>query len=970
MVRIRPPDTPQSISDQDSIFVGREREIQRLERERDFALEGRGRVVLIGGEAGIGKTSLAEHVLEQPAQAPMHVAIGRCYGLAVSPTLGPWIEILRQLRGDASSDNFSEEAVDTASSEQILNQLRATLSDYTGGTAIALLLDDLQWADQSSLDVLQLLSPVIAQLPVLLVVTYRDDELTRSDPLYTLLPQLLRESHVGRIELQSLDGQAISQWIETIYRLAKPDQSRLVEQVLRLSDGNPFFAGELLRTFEDHGVLHATDRGWDLGDIDQFNVPLLLQQVIETRLQRLTEDEREYLSTAAVIGQEFSITLWQRIVEAEEVALSAAIDRALEANLIHETDAGTLKFRHALIRETLYEQFSPLRRQIAHREVADALIESSPLDADRIAYHLRQAHDERETEWATQAGDQAWRRLARLTAAEYFTRALSLVERTPDVDLTQGWLQFRIAECYRLANPRQSLSHLDAAADVADATGNNALAALTAFSRGMTLCLLDHPQGPEILIAGDQALDALSDSERDDIQQRVGLDVNGRKGDVATWLAALGYYQDALRTAEHYLADSSTRGLSRRRTEADAWDAIGVVQAVRGHPNQARRSLREAARHFEEIGNYYSAGSSLWEDLVQVALVYYPEDIDTREQLAEQMHQYWRQAQTGQVALHPAWSFTPLLYLEGRWDEARASALKTLNSEAWSVGPLIYLALIARHRANYAEARARVAQGLPDGFETEPGTGVLYNQLALIQVAAHLAFDEGEIDEAERWLAAYERLITWSQRVIGRSDLAELKARMALETGNIDRAREHAWDALEHALNPRQPLRVIATLTRLTDVHTRLDSPFSDEHIERAIRYARDSRAIYPLARALVVKAHQLIKSGRYHLARPALREAQELTQLLGAKRIQGQADKLTRVLDQFSPTDALPGGLTARELEVLQLVAEGLTDADVAARLEISRRTVSNHLRSIFLKINVSSRTAATRYAAEHELI
>jgi predicted ATPase len=186
------------------LLVGREREKATLREALDAALAGRGSLVLIGGEVGIGKTTLAEVTLAEAAGRGVLILVGRCYDLSETPPCGPWAEALARALGDGDLPAPPDSAggAEVASQAALFAQVRDYLAALAGHRPLVVLLDDLHWADPASLDLLRFLGRQVAGLPLLLLATYRSDELTRRHPLYQLLPLLAREARAARLDLR------------------------------------------------------------------------------------------------------------------------------------------------------------------------------------------------------------------------------------------------------------------------------------------------------------------------------------------------------------------------------------------------------------------------------------------------------------------------------------------------------------------------------------------------------------------------------------------------------------------------------------------------------------------------------------------------------------------------------------------------------------------------------------------------
>lgn len=246
-----------SAGDHEPLLVGRTREQALLCERFEALLEGQGSLVLIGGEAGIGKTTLAEAFGRQVALRGALVLTGRCYDLSVTPPYGPWSELFTHI--PASLDIPPLRSViaggrivkDIASQGTLFVQIRDFLRSIVVQQPVVLVLDDLQWADPASLDLLRFLARQSAMLPLLLLVTYRADALTRRHPLYGLIPILVHDAHALRLDLRRLGEDAVRALVKVRFQLPQQDEDRLVSYLQNRAEGNPFFIHELLRTFQE-----------------------------------------------------------------------------------------------------------------------------------------------------------------------------------------------------------------------------------------------------------------------------------------------------------------------------------------------------------------------------------------------------------------------------------------------------------------------------------------------------------------------------------------------------------------------------------------------------------------------------------------------------------------------------------------------------------------------------------------------
>ncbi len=426
------------------IIVGRDAERQRLASCLKQALDGCGRLVLVSGEAGIGKTTLVRDLARDAAERRALVLSGHCYDLSTTPPYGPWLEVIRESPRVDGLPSLSEilSGVDDDESpgrgDQLFGWGLELFSKLSANQPVLLILEDMHWADRASLDFLRFLGRSVSDIPVLIVATYRADEIAPGHALYTLLPAIIRESQPERLDLQPLDERAIEEWIGRAYSLSTTDRQRLTTYLQHHAEGNPFFAGEILRELETNGVLRAGDDSWELGDLEDVGVPVLLRQVLETRIGRISLRAREALGLASIIGQHVEIELWKGLAGLSDTRALDIAEEASTVSLIATvslidllTMAANLSFRHALIREALYEEILPPRRRILHTQVAEALLASDDPDPDAVAHHLQQAGDPRAGEWLIKAGDRAYYQAYSLqTALSRYEAALELLPET------------------------------------------------------------------------------------------------------------------------------------------------------------------------------------------------------------------------------------------------------------------------------------------------------------------------------------------------------------------------------------------------------------------------------------------------------------------------------------------------------------------------------------------------------------
>ena len=561
------------------LLVGREHEQRLLGEHLAAALGGQGRLVLVGGEAGIGKSALVAAAARAAAAHGALVLSGGCYDLTVTPPYGPWREFAAGYRPAAGLPPLpgvlagDEGIADAGGQGALFAQVRAFLASVAAARPVTVVLEDLHWADPASLDLLRFVARLVATVPLLLVATYRADELTRRHPLYHLLPVLVREAGAERLDLRRLDEAAVRRLVTARYPLPEPAAARLVAHLQAYAEGNPFYVRELLRALEEEGTLRPDGDGWALGDLARARVPQLLRQVIDGRVARLGEEARESLAVMAVIGQEVSLDVWGAVAARAEEDLVGVVERAVEAHLLEAGgDGASVRFSHALIREALYEGVLPPRRRIWHRRIGEVLAVEPGADPDAVAHHFGQAGDARATEWLLRAGERAQRAFAWRTAAERYETVASSLEGETGRAGERGWLLYRIGRLLRLADAARAHAYLEEAERVAVAVADPVLAAYALIDGGMLRCFQgDLRRGLDEMEAGIEALDALPADHAatrtaipawvaDSLPAAARADssappsgVNPRRGALVVWLVTVGRYAEARTMAETYL---------------------------------------------------------------------------------------------------------------------------------------------------------------------------------------------------------------------------------------------------------------------------------------------------------------------------------------------------------------------------------------------------------------------------------
>ncbi|MGC9963689.1 MAG: AAA family ATPase, partial [Acidimicrobiales bacterium] len=457
--------------------VGREAETAAINDATKRVSAGEGReVVLVSGEAGLGKTTLVAEAARAAFDNGCGVLFGHCEEDLATP-YQLFAEALRHYVTHASEDQIRahieehgselsrlvpalasripnlpvSKATDTDTERYLLfAAVVGLLATMSKDQPVVLVLDDLQWADKGSLLLLRHLAATEQAMRLLILGTYRDSELSQSHALRETLGVLRRHNGVSRIELAGLDDTGVISLMEATAGHTLDDTGvGLAHAVYRETDGNPFFVSEVLRHLAETGAIFQDETGrWTADDsMEQIALPDSIREVIGGRVVRLGEAAGRILSIAAVIGRDFDLDLLVRATKASEDELLDILDAASAVALVRElADTGRYNFAHALIQNTLYQDLGPNRRARAHRQVAEALEE---LCGDRpgarvgeLARHWTSASQPidlaKAINYSRQAGDSALAALAPADALSYYAQALDLYPQATDPDPVLG----------------------------------------------------------------------------------------------------------------------------------------------------------------------------------------------------------------------------------------------------------------------------------------------------------------------------------------------------------------------------------------------------------------------------------------------------------------------------------------------------------------------------------------------------
>ena len=612
--RVPPTPAQGAAADERDEFVGRRTELEVLDDALDETASGRGGVVLIAGQAGIGKTRLLDEVTRRAREREMTVVWGRCWEAGGAPAYWPWIQSLRAyIRGCDPEQVRSELAGGRAELATILPELGGPADDppapssmdpeaarfrlfegigsflVTAARArpLVLILDDLHAADEPSLLLLRFVAAEAGSAPLLVVGAHRDVELEPTAPLVSVVPELARERRTRQLMLSGLSEAEVARLIEVAGGLEAPERS--VEAIHRGTEGNPLFVGEVVRLLSSTGRL---DQVGGPGD-QALPLPPGVREVIGGRLRRLSDDCGAVLVLAAVLGREFEFTSLVEAGDRSEEAVLDALEEALSAQVISEVPGAPdrLRFAHALIRDTLYAELAAPRRARLHLTVGEAL--ERRYGDDRGSHLAELAHHycaagaagdpAKAVDYARAAGERAVTLFAYEEAVRLFAMSLdALGPRAEATDAVRCELLLALADAQaRGGEAREARAAFLEAARLARSAGEPTLLARAAAGYGgrflWTRALVDERLVPLL----EDGLAALGE---EDSVLRVQL--------LARLAAALR--GDPARSRRERVCEESIRIARRIGDPATIAYALDAAEAALHGPDTAERRAAEA----------------------------------------------------------------------------------------------------------------------------------------------------------------------------------------------------------------------------------------------------------------------------------------------------------------------------------------------------------------------------------------
>jgi predicted ATPase len=994
------------------IVIGRTSELSALHLLLARARNGEGQVVLLSGEAGIGKSRLVVEVKTRAAAQGFLLFQGQCFPTDRSCPYAPLLEVLRSHFATSSPEQVAAEMGSLASAlspllpdllpwpselpplpplapEQEKQRLFAALAHLflrqaTQQSAL-LIVEDLHWSDQTSLDFLHFLARRCAASPLLVLLTYRSDDVHSN--LSHFLAQLDRERLAQEMALTPLTRTDVSAMLSAIFALRRSaftvrpmTQDELLDALYALTEGNPFFVEELLKSLIEAGDIVYEQGQGPRKEREEWHIPRSVQDAIELRTAQLSEDARQVLNLAAVAGRHFDFALLQELIYQDEARLMRLLKELIAAQLVIEESAERFAFRHALTRQVVSAQLLVRERKTLHRTIAETLERLYALSIEthlaELASHFFEAGAwEQALLYGQRAGEGAQALYTPQTAALHFTRAL---EAARQLSLTPATSLYRARGlAYEtLGDFEQARADFETTLQLANAASDRHAEWQVLLDLGLLWAGRDYVQ------SGDYYQRALALARTMDDPSTLAHSLNR----LGNWHLNVEQPQEALRCHQEALA--TFQALSDRRGKAATLDLLGMASFLSGDLIQGATSCQQAIVLSQELDDRPQLISSLV-TLMMCGGVYetgtvVPAAVD----FADALH-------CGEQALKIAGE------IGSRSDEAH-----TLIQMAMCLGP----------RGEYAQALEVAQRGLAIAEEIEHrqwmaaghrAVGALFLDLLEpseakphLEQALALARDVG----SRNWIRIISGFLASVYLLQGDQASADSILRAALEPNAAMHTlgQRLVWAArTELVLARGDPDLALHITDQLLASAVGLSSEASIPHLaklrgealirqkqaaeaEIILQNARSTARTYglrPLLWRIDLTLGKLAHAQRrYEEAERRFAEALELLQGL-ANSVPDQAlqQHFLQHAHALFPHTRQPSphrlakktfeGLTQREREVAALIAQGKSNREIADSLVVTPHTIETHVSSILSKLYFTSRTQIAVWATEKGL-
>lgn len=979
------------------VMIGRAAQLDAVRQRIDGVTSGRGQSVLITSEARVGKSRLAAEAKRYAAAHGFVLVEGSCFPQDSACPHAPLLDLLRA--------RFAAGALPTALLERFAHELAPLLPDLVPLPAVPpplvldpaqqqrrlfealvaclaaepkpqpllMIVEDLHWSDAGSLDFLLYLLRRSHAQPLLLIGTYRSDEVGLQ--LGGWLAQLEREHLAYELRLAALARDEVAAMLRTIFALPRPVGVETLDAIYTLTEGNPFFIEELLKSLIAAGDIFYANGIWDRKPMALLRIPRSLNDAVAQRAAHLSVDARQLLILAAVVGRRFDFALLPRLAHRDEDALLPLLKELIAAQLVVEESAEQFAFRHALTRQAIYAGLLARERAALHRRIAEATeqIYAEALDAHvaDLSYHYFEAGGwEHALAYARRAGERAQALGAPLAAVEQFTRALDVARAL--ATLPPAALYLARGHAYEiLGDFEHAQADYAQGLQLAHDAHDGAAQWQSMLQLGQLWAGRDYQQ------SGGWFQGARDLAQTLDTPRLLAQSLNR----LGNWYVNSGESDAGLRLHEQALA--LFEAAADRQGMADTLDLLGMANGLYGDMQSSVEQFGRAIELYRSLSNSAGLSSALTSRAMfsgganSGPILSAPRSFeacarDLAEALGLARQLDWSAGQA-YAEYTAAQVFEVFGELGAALTHAQAALQIALSIEhrQWSVAAYkalgrIFVAMLAPDQA-ITYLRTGLAQARALGSDVF--IGEISDSLALAYLLKHdLAQAEATLaaalprDQRPRSLAERRMTLAWGELALAQ-DAPELALRIT------ERLIESAPGAMRGQPIPASLKLKGTALLALRRADTAV------QVLEEA-RHAAEAQGLRPLLwQILRAFGQSQQRLGWRKEARQSFAAARALIGALAATidapelRDQFLRAALASLPQELPPTPQRTeaerfGGLTERERAVAALIAQGKSNQKIATALVVSKRTVETHVGNVMAKLGASTRAHVVAWA------
>jgi DNA-binding CsgD family transcriptional regulator len=991
------------------VLIDRVNELGTLYTLIDKTRGGIGQVVLLSGEAGIGKSRLVAEVKTYASFNDLLLMQGSCFPTDQAIPYAPLLDFLRSFLIGRASVPFAHEVqhvvqvflpllpeighvlegapslprLPSLDPEQEKRRRFETLAHFltnqVGKQPVLLVVEDLHWCDDTSLEFLHYLARRCSAHPLLILLTYRNDQVHPS--LRHFLAQLDRERLGQEITLAPFTRNEVEAMLRAIFALPKSASLELPDLIYTLTEGNPFFVEELLKSLISAGDIFYASGHWDRKPLGELHMPRSVQDAVQERTDRLSSPSRHILTLAAVAGRRFDFALLQALTQLNEKYLLQAIKELIAAQLVIEESAEQFAFRHALTRQAIYADLLVRERKALHRNIADTMerlsVSSHDVRLADLAYHFYESGTwEKTVVYGQHAAEQAYSLYAPHAVIEQVTRALDAAQHG-SLQPPAALYRLRGQAYQTLGDFERSRLDYETTFKMARVTDNHPGEWQALLDLGSLWAERDYTQTG---IYCQQALE-LARLMDDSITLARSLNRLGNWHlNIEQPREALRYHQEALTLFQQA---HDQHGL------AETYDLLGMTNLLGGDLLQGSTYYQQAVALFQELDNRQGLTSSLatltaiggeyeTETMIPApasyaACLHFGEQaLKIAREIGQRSAESYALCALGQY-LGPRGEYAYALQVarEGLALAEQIEHHEWMTNGHWELG-VLYLDLLA-----LPEARTSLEHAL--ALAHEVGS---WNWIRIVSgFLARVLILQLDLEQADSILTAALESESPMQ-TIGQRLVWAARAELALASGDHDQALGIINRLIASAANLSEE-HVIPLLWMLRgEALAGLDSIEEAETALRAAQEAAHAQGLRPwLWRICVVLGKFYQSQGRREEADQLFATTRTIIEELAAN-VPGEhlsahfLSQATAMLPQKRTLTAGRaarqgfGGLTSREREVAALIAQGKINREIAEDLVISERTVETHVSNIMFKLGLQSRRQIREWAREKGLV